>query len=74
VINPPPERFQYSARDLPNAIAVLKCDYPGAFIAAYEVDYIDQDKMSDWWARKRTEELSSETAEEWLRRWGTKEQ
>jgi hypothetical protein len=70
VISPPPERFQYSSIELPCAMAVLKRDYPHAFIAAHEVDYIDHTKMCERWARKSTEELSGATTAASLRRLG----
>jgi len=55
--NPPPEHFQYSSSELPVAMKVLKRDYPASFIVAHEVNYIDHVKMSDWWSRKRVQQL-----------------
>jgi hypothetical protein len=46
IINPPPEEFQYSDVDLPRVMAMLKRDYPEAFIAAHEVEYIDHEQMT----------------------------
>ena len=58
--NPPPEHFQYSSSELPAAMKVLKRDYPEAFIVAHEVNYIDHEKMSDWWSRKKVQQLAAE--------------
>jgi hypothetical protein len=59
---PPPEHFQYSSSELPVAMKVLKRDYP-SFIVAHEVNYIDHLKMSDWWSRKRVQQLAAETTQ-----------
>ena len=61
VINPPPDHFQYSSSELPAAMKALKRDYPTSFIVAHEVNFIDHEKMSDWWSRKRAQQLSAET-------------
>ena len=67
VINPPPEEFQYSDVDLPCVMATLKRDYPEAFIAAHEVEYIDHEQMTARWCRKIAQEKAAETTEAWLK-------
>ena len=61
VINPPPDHFQYSSSELPAAMKALKRDYPTSFIVAHEVNFIDHEKMTDWWSRKKAQQLSAET-------------
>ena len=70
VINPPPDHFQYSSSELPAAMRALKRDYPTSFIVAHEVNFIDHEKMSDWWSRKRAQQLSAETTRAWFQRRG----
>jgi len=47
---------------------VLNRDYPTSFIVAHEVNFIDHEKMSDWWSRKRAQQLSAETTRAWFQR------
>ena len=67
VINPPPEEFQYSDVDLPCVMATLKRDYPEAFIAAREVEYIDHEQMTARWCQKIAQQKAAETTEAWLK-------
>jgi hypothetical protein len=55
IINPPPEHYQYTAVELPNAMKAVKSAYPTAFVAAHEVDYIDHNAMNERWGSKYQE-------------------
>ena len=51
-------------------MTMLKRDYPESFIVAHEVNYIDHEKMSDWWSRKRVQQLAAKTTQAWFHQIG----
>ena len=65
IMNPPPEHFQCSTAELPRWFASARAAFPLAFVAAHEVEHIDNNVMRDRWIRKR-EQSAEQVA--WRRR------
>ena len=58
----PDQAHSYTLAELPQALASVRRAYPGGFVAAYEILYIDQKAMRDLWSRKyhATKQIAAE--------------